>query len=120
MNVDRFEDILDTQIKRVRDVLGAKRDEYATANVDVLANFKKSAHLRGCSVPQAISGMMVKHTVSIYDMVESDKEFPPEVWDEKITDHLNYLILIRAAVAEQTDPDPGLAPEEFNLEKRET
>lgn len=101
MQLDRFEGVLDAQIMRVRDILGVKRAEYA--NVDVLANFKKTAHLRGCSVPQAVSGMLAKHTVSIFDMVESGKEYPVEVWDEKITDHINYLILLRASLTEHTE-----------------
>lgn len=105
MQLDQFEGILDTQLKRVRDVLVAKRDEYA--NVDVLANFKKSAHMRGVGIPQAITGMMVKHTTSIYDMVESGKPFSVEVWDEKITDHINYLILLRAALVDNANPDQG-------------
>lgn len=103
MNNDQFTDILDAQVKRVRDVLVAKRDEYA--NQDVLANFRKSAHLRGVTMPQAIVGMMVKHTVSIYDMAESGTPYSLEVWDEKITDHINYLILLRATLVETAPQD---------------
>jgi len=98
VNPERFEGILDAQIKRVRDVLVVKAAEYATQ--DKLANFKKVAHLRGVTQAQAISGMMAKHTVSIYDMIESGKSFPLGQWDEKITDHINYLILLRAALVE--------------------
>lgn len=98
MDAARFGDILDAQFKRVRDVLVVKAAEYATE--DRLANFKKAAHLRGVTQAQAITGMMVKHTVSIYDMVESDKTFTLDQWDEKITDHLNYLILLRAALVD--------------------
>ena len=47
--------------------------------------------------------MMVKHTVSIFDMVESGKPFDLALWDEKITDHINYLILIRAALVENAE-----------------
>lgn len=101
MLADRFENILDAQVQRVRDVLVVKRNEYA--NVDVLHNFKKAAHLRGCGLPQAVLGMMTKHTVSVFDMVESGKPYPMEVWDEKITDHINYLILIRAALLENVE-----------------
>jgi len=98
MKASHFEGVLDAQFKRIRDVLVVKAAEYATE--DRLANFKKAAVLRGCTVPQAISGMMVKHTVSVFDMVEGGKEFPIEVWDEKITDHLNYLILLRASLVD--------------------
>lgn len=101
MELDRFEGILDAQITRIRDVLGIKRAEYA--NVDVLANFKKAAHLRGCGMPQAVGGMLVKHIVSIFDMVESGQPYPTEVWDEKITDAINYLILLRAALVDNVE-----------------
>jgi hypothetical protein len=101
MNSDRFESILDAQIKRVRDVLVVKAAEYATE--DKLSTFRKAAHIRGVTLVQAISGMMAKHTVSIYDMVESDNPFPIEQWDEKITDHINYLILLRVALSETSE-----------------
>jgi hypothetical protein len=102
MNLDRFNGILDAQLERVRDVLGVKRDEYA--NQDVLSNFKKAAILRKVDVPQAIAGMMAKHTVSVYDMVENGRSYSMAVWDEKITDHINYLILLRAALVESEGP----------------
>ena len=49
--------------------------------------------------------MMAKHTTSVYDMVESGKPYSLELWDEKITDHINYLILLRAALIDNTNPD---------------
>lgn len=101
MNFEQFEVILNAQIKRVQDVLVVKAAEYATE--DRLANFKKAAHLRGVGLPQAVAGMMVKHTVSIFDMAESGKPYPIEQWDEKITDHINYLILLRAALIENVE-----------------
>lgn len=105
MKSDQFEGVLDAQIKRVRDVLVVKAAEYATE--DRLANFKKAAHLRGCGIPQAIGGMMVKHTVSVFDMIESGKPYSLDMWDEKITDHINYLILLRAALVDNANPDQG-------------
>lgn len=48
---------------------------------------------------------MAKHTVSIYDMARSEETFPLEKWDEKITDHINYLILLRAVVVEENEAD---------------
>jgi hypothetical protein len=100
---DQFKSILDAQIKRVQDVLVVKAAEYATD--DHLSNFKKVTKLRGCTLPQAVSGMMVKHTVSIYDMIESGGSYSIDQWDEKITDHINYLILLRAALVED-DTNP--------------
>jgi len=50
---------------------------------------------------QAVSGMMVKHTVSIFDMVEGPNTFSEQTWDEKITDHIIYLILLKAALLDE-------------------
>jgi hypothetical protein len=98
VKAEEFEDILDAQIKRVRDVLVVKAAEYA--NEDRLANFKTGAALQGCSVPECVSRYMAKHTVSIFDMVQSGKPYPLTMWDEKITDHINYLVLLRAALVD--------------------
>ncbi len=101
MQIDQFEDILNAQIKRVQDVLAVKSMEYGP--VDRLGNFKKTAALRGVKLHQAVGGMMVKHTVSIYDMIESGKPYSMDQWDEKITDHINYLILLKATLIENLE-----------------
>jgi hypothetical protein len=49
---------------------------------------------------QALGGMMAKHTISIYDMIDTGNDYPMALWDEKITDHLNYLLLLKAVVSE--------------------
>jgi hypothetical protein len=51
---------------------------------------------------------MSKHTISIFDMGRSKQDFPLEKWDEKITDHINYLILLRALIIEADDEDAKL------------
>lgn len=100
MQIAEFEEILDNQIKTIRDMLVGKRDEYA-GDEDVLHNFRNAANLTGETLEQALAGMMVKHTVSVYDMIATGEHFPLDKWSEKITDHLNYLILLRAIVEEK-------------------
>ena len=34
--------------------------------------------------------------------IGNDKSFPKEQWDEKITDSINYLLILRAIVEEET------------------
>ena len=46
--------------------------------------------------------MMAKHTVSVYDMCESGEQYPVELWQEKITDSINYLLLLNAMVREDS------------------
>ena len=110
MNADRFNQILNDQLERVNEILGSKAGEYAS-DKDRLHNFKKAAALQGGSPLEALRGMMTKHTISIYDMLEADPSgltFSIEKWDEKITDHINYLILMRALLVEIEDEDVSL------------
>jgi hypothetical protein len=99
MNVSDFEKILTKQIIHCNDTLSVKANEYAT--IDRLHNFKVAAELEGCSVRQALAGMMAKHTVSIYDMCKNPETCSMDIWNEKITDHINYLVLLRAVVEEE-------------------
>jgi len=98
VTTEEFVSVLNDQISNVRGVLDVKAIEYAP--VDRLSNFKQAAHLQKISMPQAVVSFMAKHTVSIFDMVRTGKPYPIEVWDEKITDHINYLILLKAALLE--------------------
>lgn len=72
------------------------------SNADPLHNFHQAAKLKGETTLKAIGGMMAKHTVSIYDLINKASEdyIPEEVWFEKIQDHLNYLLFLWAAVEE--------------------
>lgn len=97
MKVDRFQEIINEQLQYCLDVLVFKADEYATS--DRLHNFKMAANLQGCTPVQALGGMMAKHTISIYDMINDmniGKDYSNDIWKEKITDHINYLLLLTA------------------------
>ena len=72
MKTERFNTILEEQIKRSTDVLVEKAE-------DRLHNFKVAAALQGITPCQALAGMLAKHTVSVYDMCMSKKEFSIEM-----------------------------------------
>ena len=97
MNNGEFHSVIDNQIKTCVEILDSKASEYAEDG-DRLHNFKVAASLQECSVQQALSGMMAKHTISIYDMCRSDEVFSDALWDEKITDSINYLLLLKASL----------------------
>ena len=105
MNTETFNKIIREQIERCENTLCKKADEYATD--DRLHNFKVAVGLQGCLPTTALGGMMTKHTVSVYDMIrglEEGESYPIELWNEKIGDSINYLLLLAAAVREiQTD-----------------
>ncbi len=99
MNKLMFERIISEQINKCFDILCAKAKEYATE--DRLHNFKQAAHLQRCTPIQALAGMMAKHTVCVYDMCVSGNNYPQAIWDEKITDSINYLLLLAALLREE-------------------
>lgn len=97
MKTEKFNEIIHEQISRSLDVLVVKAKEYATD--DRLHNFKTAAVLKQETPVQALSGMLVKHTVSIFDMCNSNDRDMGK-WNEKITDHINYLLILRALIEE--------------------
>lgn len=97
MTVEERDKTIRITIDKCMRVLKEKAEGYST-DEDVLHNFRVAAGLQGCSVTQALAGMMTKHTVSVYDMVNSGQSYAPAVWDEKIGDLINYLLLLRVAV----------------------
>lgn len=119
MKIDEFNEIIKEQIARSEQVLIKKADEYATD--DRLHNFKVAAALQGCTAKRALAGMMAKHTVSVYDLCSAPKGqvITLELWNEKITDSINYLLLLSAVIREgptsaNSDPcNPFLSPNEL-------
>lgn len=95
-----FDAIVDEQLARCHDLLIEKGKEYAPG-VDRLHAFKRAAALQGCTQGEAALGMMAKHLVSVTDMIQSHEHFTSSRWDEKITDSINYLLILRAIVEEQ-------------------
>lgn len=100
-----FERIVTDQLSRSEALLAGKGHEYAegadtSQNVDRLAHFKKAAALQDQTPAQAAFGMLAKHLVSVADMVGTRGSYPLEKWDEKISDSINYLLILRAIVEE--------------------
>ena len=97
---ETFDNIVDEQLARCHDLLIEKGKEYAPG-ADRLAAFKKAAMFQNCTQAEAALGMMAKHLVSVTDMIQSGDRYSTSRWDEKITDSINYLLIIRAIVEEQ-------------------
>jgi hypothetical protein len=107
-----FNDIAEHQLDICKQMLVKKGKEYATDQEDRLWNFKQAADLQDTTPMKALGGMMAKHTVSIYDMIREESNCLP-AWIEKITDHINYLILLKAIVEENyVDHKEALSKEE--------
>jgi hypothetical protein len=106
MDTKKFEVIVDEQMDTCRNILVNKAKEYATE--DRLHNFKVAAELQCTGCKEALAGMMAKHTVSVYDMCRDGKSHTMAQWNEKITDHINYLLLLKAVVTEEIEFDRAI------------
>ena len=105
MTQEKFADVFRGLIATCESILLSKSQEYS-AGGDKLHNFRIAAALAQCSNEKALAGMMIKHTVSVYDMInalENGKRFTLEKWDEKIVDSINYLILLKALLVERDE-----------------
>ena len=100
MTIERFNEIIQQQLRKTAELLTVKGNEYAP-DVDRLAAFKQAADLQQISVPEAVGGMLAKHIVSIYQMLHDASLYTDEKWDEKINDAINYLLLLKACIAEE-------------------
>ena len=89
-----FNIIVEDQLDRIRSVLVKKAVEY-NLDTDRLSVFKHAAALSEETPEQALYGFMLKHIISVTDMINSKETYPVELWNEKITDICNYLILLQ-------------------------
>ena len=106
MKAEQFENIINNRIETCKSGLCSKAEEYATD--DRLHNFKVAGELQKCTPVKALGGMMAKHTVSVYDLIddyEQGKTISQEMWAEKIGDSINYLLLLTALLEEDKNAD---------------
>lgn len=121
MNMKDFNAVVDTQLTLCKGTLVKKGIEYAdvfdeddllvqpdgqaTLNIDALTDrlraFKKAAVLMNTTPKAALFGMLSKHLVSVSDMCTDGQTYDIDRWNEKITDSICYLILLRAIVEEE-------------------
>lgn len=100
MTAQEFNTLLSKRINKIQVVLGTKATEYATNN-DRLHNFKVAASEFGGTPEEACKGYMLKHWMSVRDMIVGERPVTKEMIDEKIGDAVNYLILLEAILTEK-------------------
>ena len=103
MNEKDFNKIAEATMAWCMKTLCAKGDEYARGG-DRLWNFKVAGRKLNCHPAEALAGMMVKHTVSVDDIIDGLAKGivpPKELVAEKIGDSINYLLLLEGLVEEE-------------------
>jgi hypothetical protein len=104
MNAKTFNIIVNERVDLIKKTLTNKAKEYVI-NDDRLYNFKRAGEIARCKPKEALKGMMLKHLVSVFDLIEqeanSDRDKQLYLIDEKIGDAINYLILLEALLKEE-------------------
>jgi hypothetical protein len=101
MSNSELKDIMNTQLDRVEEILTAEGSKYSD-DADCLSTFKLAGDLQNITPRVALSGMMTKDTVAIYLMVSHPTgSHTLAEWDEKLTNHIAYLVLLRAILEEE-------------------
>ncbi|MCC8047079.1 MAG: hypothetical protein LIP12_16605 [Clostridiales bacterium] len=99
MRIEDFNTITQEQVERCLTVLAEKGKEYSLTD-DRLDHFKTAAAEQEVTPKQALWGMASKHIASLSGMCKSGQG-DMDRWLEKITDSINYLLLLRALVEEE-------------------
>ena len=89
--VDLFNEFVERRIGHIREQLQQKGKEYRTDNP--FHNFDEAAKIKGETPEQALWGMMMKHFVSVQDLIYERKKFTQEQISEKFGDLINYLVI---------------------------
>lgn len=105
MTPDDFEKVFFERVSQCESTLIAKGKEYSS-HVDRLSNFKKASALQSCCPERALWGMVSKHLVALSDFIEildagEGDNLTDAMWEEKIGDSINYLILLDALLQER-------------------
>jgi hypothetical protein len=95
--VSFFDGLVNQRLIKIRNILSSKAFEYAKDS-DRFHNFNVAARIANTTPEKALKGMMLKHEVSVMDLIEWADSCPEkltaEMIDEKIGDNINYLILL--------------------------
>ena len=69
---------------------------------EIFDSFKKAALLENTTPERVLEGYLTKHIISLYDMLNSEEKFSKERWEEKLGDSINYLVLLRGLLEDDS------------------
>jgi len=104
MNADQINNVVNNRCHEIKRILTKKAGEYATDS-DRFHNFHVAARIVATTPERALKGMMLKHEVSVADLIDwadSDPEkLTDAMIDEKVGDNINYLILLEGMLKDR-------------------
>lgn len=97
--------VIADRIEKTKHLLLVKGKEYVRNN-DRLHNFRRAAEMQRSNMPRVLHGMVQKHIVSYYDMlddIDQGKKVSKETIEEKLGDIIVYMHLQEVAIKEETE-----------------
>ena len=106
MNHKEFDKVVEEELNYVKSLLCSKSKEYDFGQ-DRFHSFKVGAALQKITQEECLLGYLSKHIVSIYDMCRGDniKDFSYDKFVEKVTDYINYGLLLLGMIKEEKDKE---------------
>lgn len=106
MNRKEFKEIIESRLEFCRILLESKGNEYIPEYANSpIHNFIEGAKIKGTTKSDYLLGLFIKHFVSIKDIVDKykfTKELSSnELIAEKITDAINYLLILECILEEE-------------------
>lgn len=91
-DITTYNETLSTRLALIQETMSQKNAEYSQTDLPY-HNFDAAAQMNDTTPEQALWGMLIKHIVSVRDMVHTG-QITPYMVREKIGDCINYLILL--------------------------
>ena len=95
MKQENFEKYFKEIIMHASQLMMAKNGEYSPGE-DKIANFRAASNFTGKPTKEIAFMYMMKHWDSIKTMCLSDKDYPAELWKEKLSDNIVYSAILYA------------------------
>lgn len=105
MTENRFEQVVDETLNKIKETLIVKGKEYRRNN-NPFHNFDVGSQITGLIREKVLDGMLLKHEVSIADITNdlTEGKLPKiETVEEKFGDNLIYLILKKASIIDKIE-----------------
>jgi len=104
MTNEEFQELVDYVVEEhIKGKMCSKSAEYSRGD-NKLHNFYRAAEIDHISPEEALRGMDLKHRASISDILDDltlGRDCSKEVWLEKITDDINYKLLLLGLLYER-------------------
>lgn len=107
MEEKRFYKLVDERLSKITSTLASKGNEYSTPG-NKLHNFDRGANITGQTREIVLLGFLLKHQISILDIIDKIEVgvLPTrKLLDEKLTDIINYYILLEASIVDRIEKE---------------